>query len=331
MTEGSTALGSQEKNYAAEAGRKAIAEHLDRRAAGSQVDLLTSGYYRVRHAIASPPPFVSLVIPTRDKADLLAQCVDSIIQRSTYPHYEILIVDNGSVEDATKALFARLGEDPRIRILPYNAPFNYSAINNYAVSHARGDIIGLVNNDIEVITPDWLEEMVSWAAREDIGCVGAKLYYDNGAIQHAGVVLGIGGVAGHSHKYFPRDSYGYFSRLMVHHNVSAVTAACLLIRRDVYESVGGLDEHLAVAFNDVDLCIKVGARGYRNIFTPFAELFHHESASRGHEDTPEKKARFLDEINRMQTRWAKELQADRYYSPNLTLIHENYELRWLDD
>lgn len=330
MTEGSTALAPQEKNYAAQTGLKAIAEHLARRAPDSRVDLLASGYYRVRH----PTPhsmLVSLIIPTRDKAELLAQCVDSILLRSTYPNYEILIVDNGSVEDATKQLFSRLVQDHRVRVLSYDAPFNYSAINNFAAAQANGDIIGLVNNDIEVITPDWLEEMVSWAARDDIGCVGAKLYYDNGMIQHAGVILGIGGVAGHSHKYYPRESSGYFSRLVVHHNVSAVTAACLLVRRTVFEAVGGLDEELAVAFNDVDLCIKVQTKGYRNIFTPYAELFHHESASRGSEDTPEKKARFSSEVRWMQDRWFAEIQADRYYSPNLSLVHENYELRWFDE
>jgi len=214
-----------------------------------------------------------------------------------------------------------------VRVLRYDQPFNYSAINNFAARQARGSFLALINNDVEVISPDWLSEMVSHALRADIGCVGAKLYYPNDTIQHAGVVCGIGGVAGHSHKYRPREDDGYFSRLRIVHNTSAVTAAALLLRREVFEQVGGLDETgLRVAFNDVDLCLKVMQAGYRNLFTPFAELYHHESVSRGSDETPEKRERFKRECAVMQARWPEVLARDPYYNPNLTLQREDYSL-----
>ena len=204
-------------------------------------------------------------------------------------------------------------------MLSWDRPFNYSALNNFAVSQSNGAIVGLINNDIEVISPDWLTEMVSWAVQEDIGCVGAKLYYANDTIQHAGVILGIGGVANHAHLGFPRHSPGYFGRAVALGNFSAVTAACLVVRKSVYEKVGGLDEkNLQVAFNDVDFCLKLRKLGLFNVWTPHAELYHLESASRGNDDTDEKRERFVREINYMMTTWKDELADDPYYSPNLT-------------
>jgi len=325
--EGSTALAVEEKTYTIEAGRLAVQEHLARLGINAEVSLLeTLPFNRVRHALPSPPPLVSLIIPTRDMAPVLQVCVDSILRLSTYPNYEIVIVDNGSEEPDTFALFERLARDPRVRILPQPGPFNYSAINNAAVAQSRGEIVALVNNDIEVITPDWIEEMASWAMQSEIGCVGAKLYYGHDTIQHAGVVLGLGGAAGHSHKHFPRDATGYFHRIAVHHDVSAVTAACLFVRRSVYDQVEGLDPQLRVAFNDVDFCLRVREAGYRNLFTPFAELYHYESISRGLDTTPEKQERHNSEVKFMMTRWGDKLTTDPFYSPNLTLDREDYSI-----
>jgi GT2 family glycosyltransferase len=325
--EGSTALAVEEKPYAIKAGRRAVQEHLERQGLKAQVTGLENlPFNRVRHALASPPPLVSLIIPTRDMASVLQVCVESILRLSTYTNYEIIIVDNGSEKAETFVLFELLARDPRVRILSQPGPFNYSAINNAAVAECGGEIIGLVNNDVEVITPDWIEEMVSWAAQPEIGCVGAKLYYANDTIQHAGVVLGLGGVAGHSHKHSPRDALGYYFRISVHHDVSAVTAACLFIRRSVYNEVGGLDTQLRVAFNDVDFCMRVREAGYRNLFTPYAELYHYESISRGLDTTPEKQRRHESEVKFMQTRWGEKLIKDPFYSPNLTHEREDYSI-----
>jgi GT2 family glycosyltransferase len=212
-------------------------------------------------------------------------------------------------------------------VIGFPHAFNFSAINNKAVRHAQGEIVGLINNDIEVITPDWLTEMVSWAQLDRIGCVGAKLMYPNELVQHGGVLLGVGGVANHAHRNKHRNDPSYFGRAVVLQNLSAVTAACLLVRKSVYQEVGGLDEQdLTVAFNDVDFCLKVRDAGYDNVWTPFAELYHHESPSRGTEDTPEKQARFAREVAVMQERWGDQLLADPYYSRNLTLDREDFSL-----
>lgn len=211
-------------------------------------------------------------------------------------------------------------------MLRYDAPFNYSAINNHGVKHARGEIIGLLNNDLEIIHGDWLTEMVSHAVRPGIGCVGAMLYYPNETIQHAGVIIGLGGVAGHVFRDFPRGTEGKSNRARLVQNYSAVTAACLVVRRTVYEQVGGLDETLAVAFNDIDFCLKVRAAGYRNVWTPFAECYHHESASRGAEDSPEKHERFRGEVELMLARWKDIIAHDPAYNPNLTLELTDYTL-----
>jgi len=241
-----------------------------------------------------------------------------------------LILDNGSVESETLDFFEQIQkEDRRVRVLRYDHPFNYSAINNFGVLHAHGDVIGLVNNDIEVISAEWLTEMLSHALRPDIGCVGAKLYYSNDTLQHGGVILGIGGVANHSHKNFERDSAGYFGRLFNYQNYSAVTAACLLVRREVYDQVGGLDEvNLAIAFNDVDFCLKVREAGYRNLWTPYAELYHYESISRGVEDTPEKQTRFRGEVEFMKNKWSTVLDFDPFYNINLTKSREDFSIAW---
>lgn len=273
------------------------------------------------------PPRVSLIIPTRDGADVLATCIRSIRSLTRYPDYEIIIVDNGSVQDETKRLFAELAADPAIRILPRPEPFNFSRLNNAAAREATGDILALVNNDIEVTQGEWLVEMVALAQRPDAGCVGAKLLYPDRRIQHAGIVLGLGGVAGHGHRFARADDPGYLGRLRAVHEVSAVTAACLVVRRAVFEAVGGLDEDLTVAFNDVDFCLKVRAAGYLNLWTPFAELIHHESASRGSDLTPAKAKRFADEYATMQRRWGEALLNDPYYSPHLTYDREDYSLR----
>jgi GT2 family glycosyltransferase len=281
----------------------------------------------VARTAPDPAPRVSLIIPTRDGADVLATCIRSIRSLTRYPDYEILIVDNGSVQDETKRLFAELRADPAIRILPYPQPFNFSAINNFAARQARGTVLALVNNDIEVAHGEWLDEMVALAMRRETGCVGAMLTYPDGRIQHAGIVVGLGGVAGHGHRFAAADDPGYLGRLRAVHEVSAVTAACLVIRRDVFDAVGGLDETLTVAFNDVDFCLKVRAAGYRNLWTPFAKLVHHESASRGRDLTPAKAKRFVAEYAAMQRRWGAALLNDPYYSPHLTYDREDYSLR----
>ena len=326
---GSTALAAGEKNYAADAGRRAVVEHLAR--VGLEAEVLPApeapALNRVRFACPVPQPLVSIIIPTKDRADLLGMCLDSLLERTTYLNYEVIIVDNGSVEPATQKLFARLPAE-RFRVLRDDSPFNFSALNNHAARIARGSFLCLMNNDIEILTPDWLEEMVSFAARGDVGCVGARLWYPDGRLQHGGCIVGLGGVAGHSHKYFPKGDPGYFRRAVLHQSFSAVTAACLLLRREVFEQVDGLDEKLVVAFNDVDFCLRVREAGFRNVWTPYAEMIHHESASRGDEDTPEKVARFGNEIAYVKARWGDSLLQDPAYSFNLTLDMEDFSYAW---
>jgi GT2 family glycosyltransferase len=262
---------------------------------------------------------VSIIIPTRDRADILRPCMASILDRTRYPEFEVIIVDNGSQEPRTHALFEELGRDGRVRILSRPDPFNFSALNNAAAREARGSLLALVNNDIEVMSPDWLDEMVGYALEPRVGCVGAKLYYPNGTLQHASVVVGLSGGAGHIDKHSAGAARGYLDRLVTVRNVSAVTAACLAVRKDVYEKVGGLDEALfKVAFNDVDFCLKVAAAGYVNVWTPFAELIHHESISRGDDLRDRAKARrFAGELSALQERWGQRLYFDPYFSPHL--------------
>ncbi|MGZ8946880.1 MAG: glycosyltransferase family 2 protein, partial [Methylococcaceae bacterium] len=328
--EGSTALDSGEKSYTTDAGIKALQDYFKAQGKDDvKVEMgLVPNTYRVRYGIPEPEPLISLLIPTRDMLAVLEPCIRSIIDKTTYQNYEIIILDNGSIETSTREYFKSIqAEDSRVKVVPYNYPFNYSAINNFGVKQAKGELIGLINNDVEVISPEWLTEMVSHALRPEIGCVGAKLYYDDETIQHAGVIVGLGGVAGHSHKYFPRAASGYFHRLKITQNLSAVTAACLIVRKAIFEQVGGLEEEgLRVAFNDVDFCLKVREAGYRNLWTPYAELYHHESKSRGAEDTPEKIERFNKEIDFIKNKWGTILQNDPYYSRNLTLNREDFSL-----
>lgn len=327
--EGSTALASGEKSYTTDAGIQALRDYFAGQQPGVRVEAgLVPNTYRVRYPIPEPAPLVSLLIPTRDRRALTETAVRSILERSTYTRFEILILDNGSVEQETLDFFAQIQrEDSRVRVLRYDHPFNYSAINNFGARHAKGSIVGLVNNDVEVINPEWLTEMVSHCLRPEIGCVGAKLYYSNDTLQHAGVIVSLGGVAGHSHKHFPRNHPGYFHRLSLVQTLSAVTAACLLIRKDIFEQVSGLDEeNLHVAFNDVDFCLKVREAGYRNLWTPYAELYHYESISRGAEDSPEKIARFNREVNFMKSKWGRHLEVDPFYSPNLTKDREDFSI-----
>ncbi|TMJ01353.1 MAG: glycosyltransferase [Alphaproteobacteria bacterium] len=277
--------------------------------------------------LPGPRPRVSLIIPTRDNAEVLATCIRSIRARTRYDNYEIIIVDNGSVEQKTRRLFAEWSSDASIRILPMAEPFNFSRLNNAAAREATGDILGLVNNDVEATHEDWLAEMAVLAMRPDVGCVGAKLLYPDGRIQHAGIVIGLGGVAGHGHRFARGNDPGYLGRLRTVQNVSAVTAACLLVRKQVFDQVNGLDESLTVAFNDVDFCLRVRAAGYLNVWTPFAELTHHESASRGRDLTPSKARRFASEYATMQRRWGAALLRDPYYSPHLTYDREDFSLR----
>jgi O-antigen biosynthesis protein len=318
------------EDEATESARRALSHHLESVSPGVQVSVTAPGLYRAHWPVPSPAPLVSLIVPTRDRHELLAKCIDSIHERTTYTNYEIVVVDNQSQAPEALAYLASLAREERVRVLRYDAPFNYSAINNFAVREARGSVLGLINNDVEVINGDWLTELVSHALRPDIGCVGAKLYYPDDTIQHAGVVLGIGGVAGHSHKHFDRAHPGYFGRLRIAHNVAAVTAATLVVRRAIWDEVGGLNEaELSVAFNDVDFCLRVRAKGYRNVWTPHAELYHDESRSRGSDEASEKAARFRNECEAMLRHWGALLKRDPYYSPHLTLIREDYSLSLL--
>ncbi|WP_444891166.1 glycosyltransferase family 2 protein [Microbulbifer sp. DLAB2-AA] len=290
------------------------------------------GALYVRWPILNENPLVSLLIPTRDMLPILKQCVESILKKTSYENYEILILDNQSKDPKTIEYLEYIKNFNKVRVIKYDQPFNYSAINNFGVKHAHGKIIGLINNDIEVISSNWLEEMVAHASRPNIGCVGAKLYYSDNRIQHAGVVIGLGGLAGHAHKFFKKSVMGYMNRLICTQNFSAVTAACLLLRKETYEKVGGLDEkNFEVAFNDVDLCLKVQKAGFRNLWTPFAEMYHHESISRGLDNTPEKRARFEREATCLKNRWRTHSGIDPYYSPFLTHKREDFSLGLNED
>ena len=269
---------------------------------------------------------MSLIVPTRDRFDLLSQCVESIREKTLYPHYEIVIVDNQSTDRKTLDYMARLEGEGRARVLRYDHPFNYSAINNFAVAETASEIVGLVNNDIEALAPEWLDEMVGHARRPAIGCVGARLLYPDRTLQHGGIFLGYHGVAAaHMHRHLPESSPGYLGRALLTQNLSAVTAACLLVRRKVFDEVGGLDaENLHVSFNDVDFCLRVREAGYRNLWTPYAELFHHESATRGPNTTP----LALRERDYLKQRWGRKLLEDPAYNPNLSVDAEDCPVAW---
>lgn len=326
---GSTAGDISAKPYTMDAARRALGEHLDRVGLVGEVeDSSIPSTYRIKYTISGCPK-VSIVIPNMDHADTLRTCISSILEKTTYENFEIVIIENNSRKEETFAYYDELKTDPRIQIVTWEGKFNYSAINNFGVREAAtGEYILLLNNDIEVITPDWLQEMLMFAQRSDVGAVGAMLYYPDDTIQHAGVILGIGGVAGHAHKNFPRGDFGYMSRATIAQDLSVVTAACVMLPRTVWDEVGGLDETFEVAFNDVDLCMRIRKAGYLIVWTPYAELYHYESKSRGAEDTPEKKKRFEGEVRRFQARWKSELAAgDPYYNPNLTLVREDFSVK----
>lgn len=329
ILEGSVALGADQKSYAHERATRALAEHFERRRVPVTVEEAPVGHYRrVRYPVPSPAPRVSVIIPTRDRVDLLRTAVGSLLEKTDYPDIEVLIVDNGSSQDETLAYFQLLtAEEPRVRVVPDDGPFNFSRLNNLAAAEASGAVLCLLNNDTEVIHADWLLEMVGHAMRSEVGVVGAKLLYANGLMQHAGVVLGIGGIAGHVFLGYKPGDPGYFAREALTQCYSAVTAACLVTRREVYEQVGGLDEtNLGVAFNDVDYCLRVRESGHMVVWTPFAQLFHHESASRGSDEDPTKRARFRREIRYMRERWEARIAADPFYNPNLSLSHDDFRL-----
>lgn len=328
--EGSTALNADEKSYTTQAGLKALREYFKNLQQNVTVSQgVGANLYRVQWHWQQIP-LVSLIVPTYNAYALTKQLIDSILQKTTYPNYEIILVNNCSDDPRALAYFDNLKTNPHIQVLDYPHPFNYSAINNFAVAHAKGSLIGLINNDIEVINSDWLDEMVGHALRPDVGCVGAKLYYPDDTIQHAGVIVGINGVAAHSHKHAQKEDFGYFSRLVVSQNFMAVTAACLVVKKSIFDEVGGLNQtHLTIAFNDVDFCLKVAKAGYRNVWTPYAKLYHHESVSRGTEDSPEKIQRFNQEIAYMIQNWHTNVYHDPCYNPNLSFDSENFGIAFV--
>lgn len=316
---GSTAMGHDEKSYTIKASTKVLSDHLARTGQKGTVTPTEDGYFRVRYDIPDPNPMVSIIIPTRNGLSFLRQCIDSIKSKTQYSNYEILVVNNLSDDTDTLQYLHSLNSAGTIRLLQYNSPFNYSAINNYAVRSAKGDYLCLMNNDIEIISEDWIDEMLGHAGRKEIGAVGAMLYFTNDTIQHAGVLLGMGGIAGHLYANHPRGSRGYRYRATLVQNLSAVTAACLMLRKEIYGEVGGMDENLPVAFNDVDFCLRIMSHGYYNLWTPFAELYHHESATRGYDDTHEKKKQFEHDCEYLKSRWDHLIKFDPFYNPNLSL------------
>lgn len=294
----------------------------------ARVEILASGIAKVSWPLPLNAPKVTLIIPTRDHVEMLSNCINSLLRETAYPDFEILIVDNGSVEEQTFDYFRMLQANSNIRVLPVPGEFNFSRLNNLAAREASGDILGLINNDVLAIDDKWLAEMVSHAVRPQVGAVGARLVYRSNHVQHAGIVCGIGLVAGHPHKFRASSDLGYMGRIAATQTLSAVTAACLVIEKKKYWNVGGLDEEkLRIAFNDVDLCLKLDAAGYRNIYTPHAELVHLESISRGLDISPEKAARYREEAKFMLSKWSARIKRDPYYNPALTVEREDYSVR----
>lgn len=324
----STASSSDVKPYAQIAGERALNEHLARLGVDGGSTYIGHGY-RTHYRLPEAPPHVTVVIPTRNAMQMVRQCIESLVSMTDYAAYDVILVDNGSDESDALAYFDQLAQDPKFTVLRHDAPFNYSELNNLAVAQARGDIICLLNNDIEITSAGWLAEMVSVVLQPGVGAVGARLWYPDGTLQHAGVVLGIGGVAAHPHKKLAKGELGYFGRAALLQSFSAVTAACMVVSKANYVRIGGLDAvNLAVAFNDVDFCLRLREAGLRNVWTPYAELIHHESVSRGRDESPEKQSRFNAEVAYMMKRWGALLQNDPAYSPNLTLLNEDFGLAW---
>jgi GT2 family glycosyltransferase len=324
----STAATGESKRYAFENGRKAIEEALVRRGEPGRVEELPeAGSYVVRYTIREPGR-VTVIVPTRDHGEDVDRCLASIFARAAYPDFEVVIVDNGSTQRASLAAFERwAATEKRVRVLRHAVPFNFAEINNYAAAQTTGRYLLFLNNDTEVVSDDWMEAMVEQAQRPSIGAVGAKLLFPDGTVQHAGVVTGIGGVAGHSHKYAEASTGGYFNVLRTTNNYSAVTGACLMVRRDAFERASGFDERLAIAFNDIDFCLRLRALGLYNVYLAHVVLYHYESKSRGADDEGAKRTRFHAERDRMRQRWGAALACDPHYSPHLTLTAEDFALR----
>jgi GT2 family glycosyltransferase len=329
---GSVASGIQAKTYAVDAAKGAVAEHL--RKHGYEHFKITSTrafetIFKISYQIIGNPK-ISIVIANKDHEADLRRCLASIFEKSTYDNYEVIVVENNSETTEIWKYYEELKDNERVKIVTYQGGFNYSAVNNLGVKAAEGEYILLLNNDTQVITVNWMEELLMYAQRQDVGAVGAKLYYGDKTIQHAGVVLGLGAhrTAGHSHYMQHRENLGYMGRLCYAQNVSAVTGACLLVSKELFEKAGGLDESFAVSLNDVDFCIKLREMGYLNVFTPFAELYHYESVSRGLDDQGEKAKRYNEESARFRNKWKAVLEkGDPYYNPNFSLDRSDFSLK----
>ena len=329
---GSVSSGVEAKPYVVESARGAVADHLRRHGFANFKITSTRAFetiFKITYEIIGDPK-ISIIIPNKDHVEDLRRCVTSIIEKSTYDNYEIVIVENNSETKEIFSYYEELKNNPSIKIVTFKGAFNYSAVNNFGVGAATGDYVLLLNNDTQVITVNWLEELLMYAQREDVGAVGGKLYYADKTIQHAGVVIGLGAhrTAGHTHYRQKRENLGYMGRLCYAQDVSAVTGACLMVKKKLYEEAGGLDEGFAVSLNDVDFCLKLRQLGYLNVFTPFAELYHYESVSRGLDTDGEKAARYNEESARFREKWKVQLEAgDPYYNPNFTLDKSDFSLR----
>lgn len=306
---------------------KVLQQHFNRLAIAAHIEQNAFGLLNIHYQPAEPLPVVSIVVPTRNMLHMLKPCIDSLLHDTTYSNIEVLIVDNQSDDAATLAYMQQVSADPRVNILPFDAPFNYSAINNYAVQQASGELICLLNNDTKVISADWLQQMVGQLQQPGVGAVGARLLFADERVQHAGDAIGVGGCAAHMHFRIAAQSSGYMARAVVSQDLSAVTAACLLTSRALYLQLGGLNEKdLTVAFNDVDYCLKVGEAGHRVVYTPLAQLYHYESVSRGKDDNPQKRRRAAAEADYMRQRWPQLAELDRFYNPNLNALNPDFRL-----
>ncbi len=328
-SESTAKLNSNAKNYAFEAGKKAIEDHLKRVGLEGEVTPgCIEGIYRVDYKVKGTPK-VSIVIPNKDGKDILEVCINSVLEKTTYSNYEIVVVENNSETKEIFEYYKEIEKNDKIQVVKYpNKGFNYSAIINFGVKNSNGDYIIQLNNDTELITPNWLEIMLGFIQREDVGALGVKLYYPDETIQHSGIIVGVGGIAGNRFKSIPKDGHGYFAKESMIENLSAVTGACLMTSKSVYEEVGWMDENLAVAFNDVDFCLKIREKGYLVVYNPFVEFWHYESKSRGQENTPAKIKRFQGEMSTFEKRWGDILdEGDPYYNVNLSLDTEVYHMK----
>lgn len=330
---GSVASSIDAKTYAINAAKGAVADRLTRLGYKNFEIESTRAFatiFRIKYALTSHP-LISIIIPNKDHMEDLSRCVESIFNLSTYDNYEIVIVENNSETAEIRTYYEEISRHPRVQVVEYKGDFNYSKINNFGVQYAKGEYLLLLNNDTEVITPDWMEELLMYALRKDVGAVGAKLYYPDKTIQHAGIVIGLGAhrTAGHTHYRIPEANVGYMGRLCYAQDVTAVTGACMMVSKVLYEELGGLDENFAVALNDVDFCLRVREKGLLNIFTPFAKLYHYESKSRGSDKKDDKAVRYQMEADRFRAKWADALaKGDPYYNPNFSLDHSDFTVNW---